>query len=252
MYDSNTTPRQINYPLLIFIILQIIFVITGIATIVSQFSQESTINPDDTSALPHISITNYSQSITNIPKDRQDYIQSSLLNIASINQPDINMGDAKANIREGSVRERNFPVQNVSYASAIIDIPELSQSYQLFLQYSKDKYNRNVAPNGTIILLCLTDPADIIYPNFSCTDIYTQNTRNSLVEQFIKFQQFDGFIAWVEDYDTVVIVPNDFNQIESERFIADAKDFVYSLGISPDLFNFRIMQAEEYNFKIDR
>lgn len=252
MYDSNTTSRQINYPLVIFIVLQVIFVIAGIATIVSQLGQEDAINPDDTASLPHISITNYSQSITNIPEGRLDYIQSSLLDIASINQPSINIGDTQAVIREGSVRERNFTTQNVSYASAIVDIPELSQSYQLFLQYSDDKYNRNVAVNGTIVFLCLTDPADIIYSDFSCTDVYSQNTRNSLVEQFIKFQQFNGFIAWIENYDTVVIVPNDFNQVDAERFMADAKDFVRSLGISPDLFNFRIMQAEEYNFKIDR
>lgn len=249
MYDSNTTSRQINYPLVIFIVLQVIFVIIGIATIVSQLGQEDAINPDDTASLPHISITDFSKSITNIPEDRLDFIQSSLLNIASINQPSINMGDTKALVREGSVHEHNFAMQNVSYASAIIDIPELSQSYQLFLQYSNDKYNRYVAPDGTIIFLCLADPADIIYPDFNCTDTYSQNTRNSIIEQFLKYIEFDNFWAGTsQNLNEINIIPKDFSNINADEFISQAQEAVRSFGISPDLFSYRVTTAEEYNF----
>ena len=46
----------------------------------------------------------------------------------------------------------------------------------------------------------------------------------------------------------MVIVPNDFNVVDAERFVGDARTAVESMGISSDLFEYRIMRAEDYNY----
>ena len=245
-------PVRINYLILIIVSLEVIFIIVSVTTIIAKFGQSDQISSNDYSGQPHISIEDFSRKITNFPVGKQDYLQNGLLNIAQINNPDINLGDVKARIRDDSVYEHYFALPDLNYSSAIVDIPELNQSYQVFLQSSQDEYNRNLDPNGSIIFLCIEDPSDIIYKDFDCIDIYSQKTRNSIVEKYLKYFQFDGFISWLDNYENVVIAPIDFGIVDEEGFIIQAKEAIRSLGISPDLFNYNIMQGEEYNFVINR
>ena len=239
---------QTNHLLLAFIIVQGVIILFATIAIVSQLQKSDRVDQNDYSNQPSVTIEDLDKNFVKFPEDRKGMIAANLLDIMRNNTPEINLANARAEIRDGSIREKHFDSINVDYASAIVDIPDLEQSYQVFLQSSSDSKNRYIDPNGAIIFLCIKNPSDIVYSDFDCVDTYSQKTRNSLVTQFIKYYQFNGFIAWVENDETVVIVPNDFNVVDAERFVGDARTAVESMGISSDLFEYRIMRAEDYNY----
>lgn len=254
MYNSENEHLQIDPLLLFFIVIQIIFIISGIAIIIGNLTKSDQIPPSDYTAQPQVSINDFSQKITNFPADKIDFVQNSLLEIVQVNAKEVNLSKVKADIREGSIREHYFSSPNLGYASAIIDLPELNQSYKLFLQSSSDQYNRNLNPNGTIIFLCVTDPKDIIYPDFNCTDIYDQRNRNAIVETYLKFFEFDGFsikYSIEQNSNEIKIYPSSFEELPintKELYIQQVKEAISSLGISPDLFTYYIVPPEDIRY----
>ncbi len=250
--ENSIDFKNTNYPLLAFIVLQLSFIVVTIISIVPLLNKSDKIVEGDYAEQPSITIDNLAQAIPNFPSDNIEELQHALLDIVQANEYNVNLANTKAEIRDGGVFTHYFPLPNLNYVSALVDVPEISQSYQVFLQFSNDKYNENLDPNDSIIFLCITDPNNIIYPDFNCTDIYGQKTRNAIAGKYLRYFDFDGFGAGVsQNLDEITIVPAVFGASDEQSFIEQTKTAIGSLGISPELFTYRIMQAEEYNFRIN-
>ena len=252
--ENSTNSKNINYPLLAFIVLQLVFIIAAIISIVPLLNKSDKIAEGDYAKQPSITIDNLTQAIPNFPSDSTEELQHILLNIIQVNDPDVNLANTKAEIRDGGVFAHYFPLPNLNYVSALVDIPEIGQSYQVFLQFSDDEYNENLDPNDSIVFLCITNPAHIIYPDFDCTDVYNQKTRNAITAKFLSYFEFNDFAPiYYSDNDSndIEISPYTFEELDSstkESYIQQVKDAIASLGISPDIFTYRVMNPEEIRY----
>lgn len=247
--DNSNNLKDVNYPLLIFIAVQIVFIIMAAASIIPLLSKSDKIPAGDYASQPSVTIENLSQAIPDFPSNNTEELQHLLLSIIQINDSNVNLVDSRAIVREGTVINKYFHGPNLNYISAVIDIPEISQSYQLFYQYSNDPSNIYIDPNDSIIFLCVADETNVIYSDFDCTDIYSQTTRNSIISKYLKYVEFDDFMASTgQNIDDITIFPVDFNRVNEDDFIKQTKEAVRSFGISPDLFSYRVLSADEYNF----
>lgn len=252
MQDFNNGLPKINYPIVIFVIFQLFLVITAIMSIISIVNKGDKIDPDDFSIQPSIKIANLTQTISDFPESNIDILQSLLLDIAQTNDSNINTREAQAEIRNGTATSLDFPLQNLHYYSAIVDIPEISQSYQFFYQYSKDPDNKYLDPNDSIAFLCVKDLTQIIYSDFSCIDTYSQLTRNSIVAKYLNFFNFSGFGAGVDSNNSsqiniTILDPSITDEIQA---IAEIQQTVQSLGMSPDLFQYNVLPQKDFTYYI--
>ena len=253
MQEDYHNEFRVNHLLLAFVIFQAIFFIVAIGLINSQLGQSNEIEEGNYKAQPHIYIDNLSESIPSFPSEYVDIVQSLLLYIVQNNNSNINLADSKAEVRDGAVYQYYFSRPNISYTSAIIDIPAISQSYQLFFQYSNDEQNEFLDPNDSVVFLCIKDPSNIIYPDFNCKDTYSQKTRNAIAAKYLQFFKFDQFSAGIEskNYNLVNIFPNNFSYVDKDTFLKETKQAIQSLGISPELFEYHIMRPEDITYIIE-
>ncbi len=253
MDNFNDNSKNINYPLIIFIALQTIFVIMVGISIISFINKSDKINEDIPKEQPQIIINNLKETFPDFPSTWVDHIQNQLLDIVQTNVADVNMATAKAEIRSGTANSNYFSFEEFYAINAIVDIPELSQSYQLFFEYSNEENNQYVDLNYPIVFLCITNPDEIIYPDFNCTDIYGQKTRQNLVAKYLKLFEFSQFSAALneENYTQVKIRPYDFDDVDRDLFIDKTKQAIESFGISPSLFTYDFVQKEDIDFYFD-
>lgn len=250
MDNFNNAPKNINYPILIFCAFQILFFIIAISSIFSLIKKSDRINVDNFNNQPNITISNLQETIPTFPSSWVNVLQNQLLNIVQANDFDVNISDIKAEVRSNTTNSNYFSFENFHTINAIVDLPELNQSYQFFFEYSDEENNSYLDPDSPIIFLCITDPDYIIYPDFNCTDLYSQKNRQNLVARYLKFFEFDQFRAALneENLTNVRILPYNFDDVDADLFISETKQAIRKLGISPDLFDYDIVQAEEIDF----
>ncbi len=77
-------------------------------------------------------------------------------------------------IRSGTNSNIKQTEGGVYYGDFIVDIAELEQSYQMYFEWADDKDNEDLSSYGTLAT-CIKDPTLIIYPDFDCHDIFTED-----------------------------------------------------------------------------
>lgn len=251
MDNQNNISKYINYPILIFCALQVLFLIIAATSISSLINKSDRINEDNSNNQPQVTINNLQEIIPNFPSSWVDDLQNQLLDIVQANDFDVNISNIKAEVRSNTANSNYFSFENFYAINAIVDLPELNQSYQFFFEYSDEDNNKYLDLDYPIAFLCITDPDYIIYPDFSCVDLYSQKSRQSFVAKYLKFFEFDNqFRAALneENLTNVRILPYNFNDVDADLFISETKQAIEKLGISPDLFDYDIVQAEEIDF----
>ena len=245
---------QPSLPMAIFILIQIIFVILLIISVPKLF-ESNEINSLNTERNPSASITNLSSLVPeDYPMDGVGDIEVTLFDLARRNSSNSDIPvSIKATIREDSVKNIYFKDQNLNYFSAIIDIPELEQSYWFYNEFSNNKKNEYITVSKIYRIFCLDDPEDIIYPNFKCEDDFGTAGRLEVVSDFINYFNFNYFspsYSSLSQSNEIKIYPFNFNQDNTtkESYIQQTKNAIDSLGISPDLFEYRVMSAEDINY----
>ncbi|MDR3298086.1 MAG: hypothetical protein LBT19_01805, partial [Candidatus Nomurabacteria bacterium] len=117
-------------------------------------------------------IDNLSEYVKNLPDDRKDAIFASLYKAAELNIAD---GDkvpgSGAMIRTGSAKENYNDAAYIYSGSFIVDIEEISHSYQIQYEWSSEKENPNLS-GYQVVITCL--PKELaIYDDFVCKDMFS-------------------------------------------------------------------------------
>ena len=140
-----------------------------------------------------------------------------------------------------------FDTLDIKYYSAIVDIPELEQSYWIMHEHSDNPDNPNLSTDGQYVVLCLVDSGEIIYPDFGCKSRYETGSYNFIAEKYLNLLQMRGILVSVRKDDPtqidIIIVDylNDGN--DDEYFVEKVKDNLRVLGIYPGLFNYNIIHS---------
>lgn len=243
--------RQINLPLIIFIIVQII-IIAILTFIVSSTSKSDNITVE-TNRLPDASIDNLRSSIPNISAEQAKNIELALFAVMreNSNTQDFANSSAKASIIEDTISLVHFENRKGNLFSAVINAPDLNQSYDLYYGYPDDN---NGDFQGFISILCPARKESKIYPNFDCKDTSSLNpSQLSIVESFLPYMSFNYFSVSInsqEDNTEIQIYPTQFDLDDTTKksYIEQTKQAVNSLGVSPDLFSYRFMNFQDYDY----
>lgn len=247
----NENKIKINPIVAVFIIFQIIFILAIVISAPKLF-QDNEIGAGDYDKQPKVTIQDLKTVLSGHP-EKADAIERSLLDIIQNNTNDVNLKSSVATMRD--LKEIYFDHENLHHLSFIADIPDLSQSYQIFYEYSDDENNPYLSQNDTIIPLCLSEYETKLYPEFVCKDLYEQTTRNAIVAKYLSYFNFDYFSAYIDLSDIFEIVINpisdNVSDVESSSYINTIKDNISSLGISAEIFNYHIVQPEDLNYIIE-
>ena len=242
-----------NVSVVIFVIVQFVFVFLLLISI-PRLLQPSKIDEDDLDRQPILTVGNISSTM---PEDYPGFtrdMEVTLFELALRNSTGRDtLISAEAFIRENSVKTVYFDNQNINYLSAIIDIPDLKQSYWFYNEYSDDNSNQYIDYSKTYRILCLEKSQEIIYSDFECEDDFGVNGRFELVQDLIGFLNFNYFslsYSFRQDYNEIDIYPYNFNESNRNKksYIKQAQDAIDSLGIPSDLFIYYIMEPEDIDY----
>ncbi|MBR3056195.1 hypothetical protein IKG64_02765 [Candidatus Saccharibacteria bacterium] len=232
----------------VFIFLQFIFIVC-LLSIFALVNEDKAIIDLPSSEQPHVGISNLEELAPGAHPSNLENVQQVLLNMVLLNDTagtDISM-DTEANLKDISVNY--FDVYGIGYSTAIVDLPELRQSYRIFYEWSDDDANEYISPNASIMIMCETEEALMIYEDFECQDVIDRKTLNSVVGKYLKYYDRDEFIAFVDPGDEemkhirVMSKKHEYTDEESGRYVRETKEFIESLGISPELFEYTVEPA---------
>ncbi|MBQ3294714.1 hypothetical protein IJG98_03270 [Candidatus Saccharibacteria bacterium] len=114
--------------------------------------------------------------VSGLSKDYKNLITSQLYNTISSN-----LSDSSATPTSGAkVRRKSITYNDtdtIHSASFIVDIPSIKQSYRVSAEWSSSKTATSGYP---VVVRCLGSTDEIIYPNFSCTDVFSDAVGSTL------------------------------------------------------------------------
>ena len=244
--------REINLPAICFTILQFVFSIIAGSLIFSMIS-DGKIDYSDYDSKPQIIIDGLSNIDPNssVLNTGATVVQLELANTVSLNSPTFSIYE-KAQIRKESVTNYYFKKQNLKLASIIVDLPWLEQSYQIFFEYSDGPNNSYLSPSDSVSIICLNEYLESIYPDFNCRDYAGSSGYTYLLSKYAPFFDFDYFSARAnpKNPNTIYITPTmeKISEEQEKSFIEQMRAAVQSLGISPDLFNYHVIQPYESTY----
>ena len=178
---------------------------------------------------------------------RQDLYEAASLNI----NDDRSIAFSDAHIREGSLKNVYFDEINTEYNSFVVDIPSIQGSYKVYYE-KPDEQTKTGALNERaveVIVTCLANAEEIIYDDSSCVDKYNNLGHGVIVKEYIQYADFEDFYAYIdkEDLSRIRIVSRYYAHTSEQdaEYIQEVKQFVESLGISADLFEYYIVPNSE-------
>lgn len=235
--DQNTLKEKSILPVIL-IIGQILFIII-IVSIISLFVRDEEISSVDYGRQPKVTIEDLASVLPDPSKTYIDVLESKLAQVISLNSGNYSTSDSEAIIRDGTFKLVNLDKDNVVFYSAIVDIPNLQQSYQIYDHYSGDK-----EPANRMYILCLDDDSEVIYPDFDCRDDYPSDIRVNIASGYIGYFNFRDFHAYPDekDHSVIRIVPHTLTPSDSDKtdYINRAKEAIDSLGVPSSLFKYEV------------
>lgn len=250
--SSPGVPRRISPIVAVFIILQIFFIIFLIATI-HNITQENEVGRDDK---PKTIIENLSAEAEDLPDSYVEDIERSLTETMEQNLGSIDTANTTIKIRDGSLKVQKFDNYGFRALSMVVDIPSLQQSYQIFYKYPIDHTESTSSAyfNNPRAVLCLDETTEILYPDFKCKAAYPKETRYKIAADYLRYFDFNYFSTSVDEDDptTIRINPAEYSitDEQKESYIQETKDAIESLGISSELFKYKIITPSDLNYRI--
>ena len=245
--------KQISPSVIIFAILQFLFIIIIIALIFNMNHEDRITNRENE---PKTTIHDLSTKIENFPKEYVDDIEHSLTETIKQNTDNFSVPDATAYIRDDSLKTETFNRHGFGALSLIVDIPSLQQSYQIYYKYALNYENiiDMAYYKNPRAVLCLDKYAEVKYPDFECQDILPPETRLRIVADYLRFFEFDNFTAFVDakDYTVIHLNPATTTQSKNQEALitTELKTRISSLGVSPEYFKYQFLTQEDLDYKI--
>lgn len=250
--DDDTIKSKksfIDAPITVFLaVLQLAFIIGIIFSIYKMLEPPNLASVEyNYDQQPQITIDDLANAVPNLSNTEITNTERMLFWAINSNSSEIDLPDIYAKVRSDTVKTMTFAEQDISYFSLILDIPDLQQSYQVYYMSSDDaKY---LDPGETAIVLCVKDSDLVIYPDFNCQDSYEERyngvARNAIVASLLPYLDFDQFeLAIGNDLKqiTIALFQPEPSKTVTDKYIEEVKSTIASLGVSPDIFTYKIQQ----------
>ena len=230
----------------IFLGIQVLFIIILVSIIATNTASDE-IAQTDFERKKNVSIEDLDSQLPYAPYS--GHLMATLTTTIEQNATEFDPEQSTAIIRDGSLKTVEFENISSVFFSAIIDIPNLEQSYQVYSMYPQDTGDFNLDLYNTQYVLCLDEYSKKIYPDFNCHDLFESDTRRYIASKYLSYFNFNNFSPSVsQDFNTVGILPLSSGEITKETadsYIEQTKSAISSLGISPDLFTYSIIDSTD-------
>lgn len=242
MEENNK--KKPNYLLAGFIVIELIFfIIIGIVFMNLSSNDDITFNSDESPSIARIEGLPASFS-----EDESNMIGSTLYALMLENTTDkyLSNSNTLAKVKDDSETTFHFDEQGLTLYSADISVPDLEQSYRLYYAFP-DKDKDSFQP--FISLFCETAPVS------PCTS--SSNTDElGIVRDFLPYFEFDRFTAYISEEEPTVIKISPIKIFDGDKnvemsHIDEVKTAISKMGFSPDLFTYRVLSPEDFNYEID-
>ncbi len=232
-----------------FIIIQLIFLIIVVATIIwiNNSNNEPDSNVTRYKKIPELTIKDLAANAPILSEPEIESIQKKLFQVVSENASSINVSKIEAVIRNDVTHAQKY--NKSSYLNMIVDIPSLEQSYEVI--YST---NALIDPDITTFVLCLDEDTEAVYKDFDCKSSDDSSTREKVVQAYLKYFKFDYFTAYVKPDDAGVIVISPAITYENSeetkaKYIDEVKESIESLGMHSDAYEYYVRTAKDVNYR---
>ena len=168
-----------------------------------------------------------------------DEIQRGVFAMAQRNASSVGINMVSAVVREGTIRATYFEYLEAHYLTAVVDLPVLKQSYQVFYEDA----GGDLDPDSSVIVLCLDESVEMIYPDFGCRDVVL-GAREGIVQSFLPFFDLGGAEVEVDKKSGEIEVTVYDAEKEGEA-VGLVKQAVEELGVSPELFTYKLVLSEK-------
>lgn len=240
--ENGNYKKHPDYLIAGFIILQLLFlVIIGVVASTLFASDESTF--DSTTRL----VTSVSDLPSFFTEDDRSTIGSLLHSLMLRNNGEEAFLDdgVTASIDKDSVTVFHFEEKGFTLFSAVLEAPEVGQSYKLlygFPDEGSDSFQKFTE------LICRKSTTS------SCVSS-SDATERDYVRDFIPYVSFDGFNAYVSDKDPQEIIINTIKPFDGDKnvemaYIDEAKTAIEAMGFSSEMFSYRVLMPEDYTYEI--
>lgn len=250
MYNEKP---QTDFLPLIFIGLEIIFVITIISILANLLGTNNITT--DFADQPVASITNLHSAIPELSSEMTTTIERQLYTalLSNSSKGSIQNSDTNASVVTDSVIRNDFDTRGVHLVSAAIDVPALKQSYSFFYGYPEEG-NNDFQLFYTI--LCPVSNSVGSYADFDCRGgSFTRDvTKNSILSSFLTYFGFNYFSASLDpdNSNRIIISPSityNNDQKTKDGFIKEVQDAVDSLGMDSDDYEYYVRTAADVNYE---
>lgn len=213
-----------------------------------------------------LKIDNWSETLPQMPEDSRTRVEEVLRNQVGLNSADENIPSSGAKIRTGSQKSVEVG-SGLMVGDFIVDIPSIQQSYRIRYFYGDDvgavykdfNNGQEFEMSASVVAYCVTNPEDIIYPDFVCTDGNTMADTDTAVSAFyVSFLAAKAEIL-VDDREATlsmsysggvprldVIVNNCGDTKIAKKAKSAAKAWVESVGFNPDMFTYYVPIKYDY------
>ena len=242
--------KKMNNLVLVFVAAQVLFVVLCVVTL-SRVLVDDNVEEGEFARLPSITIDGLPETLVDAAEEDTKVIEWMLLDTVKKNMSEVDFGSIKGIVRNESAKTHYFGTQKIYYYSAVIDVPEIRQSYRVFHEYSDEQDNEYLSANEQYIILCLSDPGEIVYSDFDCKSDYGELTYNTIVMKYIWYFDFEEFVVRgvPGDYSRIRIIALKDNY-DSGDFVERVREIIRGLGVSPDLFEYEVAWwGDEPNFQ---
>lgn len=148
-------------------------------------------------------------------------------------------------VRNGSAI--TFPTTNNMISGAfIIDVPVVERSYLANYYYYDYSQNEESNDNSDVILFCLANNSQIIYPNSDCShtsNIPDQNTLWSYISSYttaLPGTDISTTFSFTGPSTVSLAIQSCDKQSSKDLAITVARQWLVTLGFDPNLFTFQI------------
>ncbi len=252
MYNENQPKQEINLLAILFVFLQLIFIVAFTSLIVSALQKSDEVDGENQT---QIVISNIDEAVPDLPRSALLRIQTDLGEKVNAVAKTYSL-TTTAEIRLDTVMVNYLINSADNFVSAVVDIPELEQSYRLYFKYDPDE-EANAQADDEIdyhdisLVLCLRDDDEVIYPNFSCNNEFDKGSLQYLASRLIGSFEFNDFaVAFDEDDSSLIKIwaYDEYNVENDDAFLEELQIEIEKYGISPDIFNYYIIKQGDLDF----
>lgn len=184
----------INPVAMVAIVIQLLFVVAAAVSI------NQILEPKQPKL--EVNLNGLNQAVPGLPEDEKDSIGFYIFQAISNNNPGSNILKNGINVRENSTINKYYENADMYYASFIVDIPDIEQSYRVSQVWAGGDDNQYISPNINTAVVCL-DEDEMIYPDFNCRNdnMYSAQTVLASVLRAVRTQfEKDGSVTMSLEY----------------------------------------------------